>query len=576
MKLRSITITGLKAADRTITIEAPVTVVLGENGEGKTAVLQALSLLATGTTAGIPKTAEGVMRLARGDEIELRAAFDKGTVTRSWRRDKKGAVKETIVGTLLPAGITGKAAAGYLAGVLGGWSEAWRPGDLYSLSPAKLRARLVSLLGADFEPADHVPPGAPKWAQPHEGEDLGTWIARVMDVSRREANDAAAERKRIAAALAEHVAQWGETLGDGTLGTDAESERAEAQVELARLREEYAAARDAERAKTEHAAKRAGLAAELVGLRRVAQQEATAGVDPVEEIDVSIAAEEQAECDRAQAEAKTRHAVIWEQAESKCPHCGKAAADLETVKAAELQVVLTDRAFVTACEAHRKASRGWALACVLASIRETEAQLEALEAAPPPAARPLADIEADARKAEARLALAGATGETEAARKTLEDDLAKATATEAAKVQMRDDFAKVEATILDDVRARIEGPASAALGKAVTVELVDARGGETCRLAADGVDVSAISTGEQIVFTAALLGALASGAKAEWRPLVIDCLESVSLSRRPVFLEALRGLVVSGAVHQVIIAGCCDSAPANMDGVDVMTLGGEK
>lgn len=574
MKLRGITITGLKGHDQSLAFERPVSVLIGENGAGKTEVLQALSLLATGSTAGVGKTGDAILRLAREDSIEIRATFDAGTVTRSWTRDSKGSVKEAITGSLLPKGMTGKAAAGYLAGTLGGWAEAWRPGDLWTLSAAKLRARLVSLLAGDLAPEDHVPAGAPKWAHPHEGEDLGAWMARVMDVARREALDAAAERKRIETALAEHVAQYGETLGDGTLGTDAEAERAEAQAELARLREEYAAARDAERKRMGREARRAGLAAELVGLRRVAQQEGAAGVEPVEEIDVSIAAEEQAECDRERAEASAHAKAVWALAGSLCPHCGKTAADGDAAKAADLRLAAAEDAFVAASEAHRKAARGWALACVLASIRDLEAQLESLESSPPPAARPLADIEADARKAEARLALAGATGETEAARQTLEADAAKAREAEAAKARLRDLLAKVEATILDDVRQRIEGPATEALGRPVTVELVDDRGGETCRIAVGGVDVSAISTGERIVFEASLLVALASGAKAQWRPLVIDCLESVSRNRRGAFLGALAEACQRGVVDQVWVAGCPDEVDEPPEGCEVFRLGG--
>lgn len=576
MKLRGITITGLKGHDQSLAFERPVSVLIGENGAGKTEVLQALSLLATGSTAGVGKTGDAILRLARADSIELRATFDAGTVVRSWARDKKGAVKESITGTLLPKGVTGKAAAGYLAGTLGGWAEAWRPGDLWTLSAAKLRARLVSLLAGDLAPEDHVPDGAPKWAHPHEGEDLGAWMARVMDVARREALDAAAERKRIETALAEHVAQHGETLGDGTLGTDAEAERAEAQAELARLREEYAAARDAERAKTAHAAERASMAAKLTGMRSAAQKEVAGDIETVEEIDVPIAAEEEAECHREYLEARAQHAAVMRLAESKCPHCGKAAASQEDEQAAAARIEAAEAAYLSSCEAHRRTARGWALTVLLAEIRDLEAQLESLESSPPPAARALGDIEADARKAEARLALAGATGETEAARKTLEADAAKARETETKKARLRDLLAKVEATVLDDVRQRIEGPATEALGRPVTVELVDARGGETCRISVGGVDVSAISTGERIVFEASLLVALASGAKAQWRPLVIDCLESVSRNRRGAFLGALAEACQRGVVDQVWVAGCPDEVDEPPEGCEVFRLGGEE
>ena len=150
MKLRTITITGLKGVDQSLTFERPVAVLVGENGAGKTEVLQALSLLATGSTAGVGKTGDAIMRLSRGDIIEIRAAFDAGTVVRSWARDKKGAVKESIAGTLLPKGVTGKAAAGYLAGTLGGWAEAWRPGRFVVGSERGRRKPAGFVVGSGF------------------------------------------------------------------------------------------------------------------------------------------------------------------------------------------------------------------------------------------------------------------------------------------------------------------------------------------------------------------------------------------------------------------------------------------
>lgn len=574
MKLRTITITGLKGHDQSLTFERPAAVLVGENGAGKTEVLQALSLLATGSTAGVGKTGDAIMRLSRGDSIEIRATFDTGAVVRSWTRDKKGAVKETITGTLLPKGVTGKAAAGYLAGTLGGWAEAWRPGDLWALSAAKLRARLVSLLAGDIAPADHVPAGAPTWAQPHEDEDLGAWIARVMDVARREANDATAARKRVATALAEHVAQHGETLGDGTIGLDAEQERAEAQAELARLREEYSTARESMRRRAEHDAKRAELAARLVALRREAQEAGTKGVEPCDEMDLAVA-QEQAEADTdAFRRAEAHLQALLTRSKEPCPHCGKTAADASEVLVARSALNAAEKACEGSSRVVYQRQLGFGLASTLNHIRTLEADLEAIEQASLPEARPLVDIEADAKKAEHRLAMAGAAGETELARQRLEDDLRKAEALEEGRVRLRDLFAMTEATILDDVRARIEGPATEALGKPVTVELVDDRGGETCRIAVGGVDVSAISTGERIVFEASLLVALASGAKSEWKPLVIDCLESVSRGRRGVFLGALAGACRSGGVDQCFVAGCPDEVDEPPEGCEVFRLGG--
>lgn len=66
------------------------------------------------------------------------------------------------------------------------------------------------------------------------------------------------ERAKVATALAEHVAQHGETLGDGTLGLDPEAERAAARAGRAAWAAR-AAARAAEEAARERGADGAGL-----------------------------------------------------------------------------------------------------------------------------------------------------------------------------------------------------------------------------------------------------------------------------------------------------------------------------
>ena len=56
------------------------------------------------------------------------------------------------------------------------------------------------------------------------------------------------ERAKVATALAEHVAQHGETLGDGTLGLDPEAERAAARAGRAAWAARAAARAEAEAA----------------------------------------------------------------------------------------------------------------------------------------------------------------------------------------------------------------------------------------------------------------------------------------------------------------------------------------
>lgn len=568
MKLRGITITGLKGHDQSLAFERPVSVLIGENGAGKTEVLQALSLLATGSTAGVGKTGDAILRLARADSIELRATFDAGTVVRSWARDKKGAVKESIAGTLLPKGVTGKAAAGYLAGTLGGWAEAWRPGDLWTLSPAKLRARLVSLLATGFDPADHVPAGAPEKLKPADGEGLDEWISRATSATRDALNEARRELREAEAALAAHVAEYGEMLSDES--ADAKG----IEAELRGLRGELAAAA-AHRAKhQQRQSDRAALAAALVSKR--AELARYAGVLSATDLDVAAAEEEHEEASKEAARASAEMMAAGRLVNQACPHCGKTARSKDEVAELGLVSAAADKRVSEARAALEAARRGCQVALLEESVREVEQRLHVLDAADDAPAPDTSAIEARIQDAERRLQLAARGVEMVAERERMTLAVTEyGRKTEVRKV-MADRFAEVEATILDDVRQRIEGPATEALGRPVTVELVDARGGETCRISVGGVDVSAISTGERIVFEASLLVALASGAKAQWRPLVIDCLESVSRNRRGAFLGALAEACQRGVVDQVWVAGCPDEVDEPPEGCEVFRLGGEE
>lgn len=563
MKLQRLTVSGLKGHDRSLDFTAPVSVLIGDNGAGKTEVLQALSLLATGTTVGVAKNAEGVMRLARGDRIEIRAVFDMGSVTRSWTRDSKGSVKEAITGSLVGKGST-KEAAGYLARVLGGWSEAWRPADLFALSPAKLRARLVSLLATGFDPADHVPAGAPEKLKPADGEGLDEWISRATSATRDALNEARRELREAEAALAAHVAEYGEMLSDES--ADAKG----IEAELRGLRGELAAAA-AHRAKhQQRQSDRAALAAALVSKR--AELARYAGVLSATDLDVAAAEEEHEEASKEAARASAEMMATGRLVNQACPHCGKTARSKDEVAELGLVSAAADKRVSEARAALEAARRGYQVALLEESVREVEQRLQVLDAADDAPAPDTSAIEARIQDAERRLQLAARGVEMVAERERMTLAVTEyGRKTEVRKV-MADRFAEVEATILDDVRQRIEGPVSDALGRPVTVELVDARGNASCRLAVDGVDVSAISTGEQIVFTVALLCALAAGARSEWKPLVIDCLESVHSTRRKAFLSALADACARGVIDQAFVAGCPDQVEAPEEGVEIMTL----
>lgn len=154
MKLTNIKTTGLLHADWEHSFESPVTVFVGENGAGKTTVLHAIALLTQGVIEdpSIPRTNQGVMRLARDKKIVIEALFEaeggaKHVVTRVWKRDKKGGVKEEVAQDFDPSksGSLNDQQA-LLRQLGGGLTELWNPYAFLMLPPARLRSRLITLL----------------------------------------------------------------------------------------------------------------------------------------------------------------------------------------------------------------------------------------------------------------------------------------------------------------------------------------------------------------------------------------------------------------------------------------------
>lgn len=88
MKFKSITITGMHKVDKkTYTFNDDVTYFIGENGSGKSTILEAAELALLGYIPGYAKTNESIMKHASGPAMSIEAEFDNGIkITRTWIR----------------------------------------------------------------------------------------------------------------------------------------------------------------------------------------------------------------------------------------------------------------------------------------------------------------------------------------------------------------------------------------------------------------------------------------------------------------------------------------------------------
>lgn len=249
MRLDRLTIEGLKSSDRVLDFGA-VNLLVGPNGSGKSSVLYALCLLAHGRLTGardasteagvrIPKTADGVMLLARGDKIRIRGEFalddgSKAAVDRAWTRGRKGSVSESIelAGWKgAPSSLAEKRA--FLALRLGGFSEAWAPMDFLSANASEMRRRIVAMLPAsEADLHGVVPVDCPSWAAPIEGESSLQWAAVAMHRARGRLSEAKDEARD-----AESRISWLQSHWRADLDTQAARDRvADLEAELERLR----------------------------------------------------------------------------------------------------------------------------------------------------------------------------------------------------------------------------------------------------------------------------------------------------------------------------------------------------
>jgi len=662
---------GLKRSDRVINL-GPVTVVLGENGAGKSSMVRdALHLLAFGRAPDdrIPKTHDGVMLLARDSEIDLRAELERDGakigIRRRWRRKTSGQVEETVETTGLPRVEGGhRERAGQVAGLLGGVLEAWRPDEILSLKPQTLRTKLLSILPADgFRLQDWVPDGCPQYAEPSgPGESVLDWAIAAASRTRGRLLELHEERRKDEAIVSETEGDWAggdpavpqarlEELRRAWLQTE---QRFQAEGRLIHLRERLAEIR--------------GLAASVgedLEVRRLAAGVVLAAAAAVEQKRLALLQEESTQkllVRRAEeacgpplpsprptraglgvelkaargrsaeiAAAKETAALIAGARSIVVPSCPQCGADLrsahaDTVRAASdaVAALAKDHAL-----AERETTRILSMDGRVADVERAEAQaagagLALAEAQAALAALPTA---ADTRTAAAqadesyRAIEAGSRAGRESAGLEVEILGLEAELDEEAPTMTRDEigtairvaeaeleevgakqerarmlvearehirwleprieearawegkFRDIQTRLLATVAGVFEARLSAA-GAGLKVILFDERANPTARLELDGVPVMTLSAGERLRLGAALAQAFAAAQPGEFRPVLLDGLESISAGNRGPFLSALTAAVSSGAIDQAIIAGCPDSIP-DVPGVTVIDLGVE-
>lgn len=669
-RLVSLYTDGLKAHDRVLTL-APVTLLVGANGAGKSEALISLHLLARGRAPGVEATDEGVMRLASGDTVLVRGTFADGSVmSRGWARDEEGKVRRsgTLCGpdgrSALPPGTSLVQTLGAIGLALGGSSDVWTPDALLTLPEARLRARLLALVGGLPEPGPElrglVPAG-------DASETPDTWRARALAyLSERLTKARAAARQAHAAHVAaveaaddapamESVASLQRSLA--TLRAELADAQALADmrrqlatlpaeapyVDVEGLRAEVDAttralsaaigAEDEDPATDDDWTRLDAAARSLADARRDTDGTADEADVDLAEADVALAqsADEGARAARdrlvaALAEGRARVALLRQPSPvTHCPDCDcdltaaltslaaaaeGAVADLELVAAeAEAQAAATGARLRLAREALKRAEWGNAARLLLAEVwpvveriergrtlararrtaqAEHQAAVDALadglrtmrEAAlavdlrsridvMPPARDPDA-IETEIRTVEGLLVTAGAVAELRARAVSTEGEAADAARAVEGWVDALAAVRTWEVEALTATRAQLEAPLSVAMGAPVAIELVDARGGDACRLTVGGVDVAGLSTGERTRFLGALLVLLAEHTPG-WRVVLLDGIETVSLEYRGALLAALVEAHRAGRVDQVLVAGCPDIVP-EVDGVTVVRL----
>jgi hypothetical protein len=296
-----------------------VSVVVGENFSGKSAILTALRLALIGYDPALGKTPGATWQLSGGTEMSVSLWKDATThCRRTWKLAKGSVTKDEQCSTWnIPAalvdvreflGMPAKKRAEYILGIV--------PVAEAAVSPARLRAEI---------PVEHLNPEVTDFLEFWEGDRqehgtaAGPWLANLCEQAAVKARESAAAAKEAEAAMRQFVADI-PVLGVA----DQTAEIARIEAEIDRLTREDAAHRGAQQAI-------AGLAndkrlLESLAQELVAQSAALAAceVSPEEAASAGKAAAELGESLRA-----ARQSLEQAQAQrkklgrtGKCPTCG--------------------------------------------------------------------------------------------------------------------------------------------------------------------------------------------------------------------------------------------------------------
>ena len=244
-RILEISHSGLKAHDRTLAL-GDVTILAGPNGTGKTTAHDAIRLTVFGRTTGIDATNQGVMTLARDNQIATALRVEMAdrtvhTVEREWKRDRKGAVSQTIrIDGSKVSTDDGKAT---IAGWFRGFDEAGAE-SFFSMSAAKKREQLLRIIPAegDLSMERVIPGNCPTWALPKHGAmHPSDWVAWAITQADEKIRGAQADIRDAEKAIERD-----------TVGTIHQAQReidtAEISARLAKLRAEGVAAGQREQA----------------------------------------------------------------------------------------------------------------------------------------------------------------------------------------------------------------------------------------------------------------------------------------------------------------------------------------
>ena len=207
MYLTNLEIKGLKGGVSSYDAGSSFTFMFGENGTGKTTVLQALQLLLRGKTyrsIGVASTGKDIALLSRKGNISIKGTWDDNGkqvwVKRTWMRTESGSVSEKIQQNINPNITNTKEQQGLLNLYFGVFPEAWEPEAFLSLSAEKMRSKLLSSVSekpiSDVlgELAPIIGNDLPAWAKPGSMDmTVETWLDFAKKETKQKLNEARAE-----------------------------------------------------------------------------------------------------------------------------------------------------------------------------------------------------------------------------------------------------------------------------------------------------------------------------------------------------------------------------------------------